>query len=255
MLRTICLTLLSATLLAQQPATTPQDAAPKAPVRPPDGGTSEVLESIYIPPKPGAPFALTLNTEWVRTYADGNTTTVTNHRFIARDIQGRIFEERRLLGPVGSRGNSYLSWWQHGDPAAHVFYNCHPYKKVCYMLPYNDPVDVDPTFDPGVQSFPAGSTTREDLGRRFILGIDTHGVRVTTTLKPGVLGNSQPWVITREYWYSEQLGINLLSIRNDPRSGHQTFTVAEISTAPPDPKLFDLPDGFPIIDQRAPNQK
>lgn len=245
MLRFLSLTLLSATLLAQQTATRPQG-------RPVDGGTTEVLESIYIPPKLHAPFTLTLQTEWVRFYPDGNTVTLTNHRQIARDEQGRIFEERRLLGPANHPQNSRLSWWQYGDPAAHTFINCNPYKKVCYVLPYDDPADADPTFDPGVQNFPAGTTTREDLGRRFILGIDTRGIRVTTTLKPGVLGNTLPWVITREYWYSEQLGINLLSIRNDPRSGRQTFTVSEINTAPADPKLFELPNGFPLIDQRPP---
>jgi hypothetical protein len=31
-----------------------------------DGGTTEVLQSIFIPPMPRAPFQLTLATEWTR---------------------------------------------------------------------------------------------------------------------------------------------------------------------------------------------
>ena len=63
----------------------------------PDGGTREVLVSIFIPSLPNAPFTATLNTEWVRFLADGTRITLRNHRLIARDKSGRIFQERRLL--------------------------------------------------------------------------------------------------------------------------------------------------------------
>ena len=69
---------------------------------PPDGGMTEVLQSIFIPPLTNAPFTLTLATEWVRPLGtDGNTVTWTNERRIARDHTGRVFEERVLLAPPG----------------------------------------------------------------------------------------------------------------------------------------------------------
>src|SRR6202521_4046094 len=55
-----------------------------------DGGTSEYLESIVIPPKAQAPFTLILETEWVKTLSDGGTMTLVNKRRIARDSEGSI---------------------------------------------------------------------------------------------------------------------------------------------------------------------
>jgi hypothetical protein len=57
--------------------------------------------------------------------------------------------------------------------------------------------------------------------------------------------------IEREFWYSPQLGFNLLSKRSDPRIGTQTFTVTDLTTSEPDPNLFNLPDGFNVVDQRT----
>ena len=59
-----------------------------------DGGTSEYLESIVIPPKAHAPFTLILDTEWVKSLSDGGTMTMVNKRKIARDAEGRIYQER-----------------------------------------------------------------------------------------------------------------------------------------------------------------
>jgi hypothetical protein len=58
----------------------------------------------------------------------------------------------------------------------------------------------------------------EDLGKTNIAGIDTVGTRETTTTEPGTMGNDQPLTYVSEYWHSDQLGINLLSIRTSPFS-------------------------------------
>ena len=41
--------------------------------------------------------------------------------------------------------------------------------------------------------------------------------------------------------------MNLLTVRDDPRFGTQTFTVTDIGTDVPDPKLFTLPADARII--------
>jgi hypothetical protein len=38
--------------------------------------------------------------------------------------------------------------------------------------------------------------------------------------------------------------------RSDPRIGTQTFTATDLILSEPDPKLFDLPEGFKIVDRR-----
>jgi hypothetical protein len=50
--------------------------------------------------------------------------------------------------------------------------------------------------------------------------------------------------VTDEYWYSEDLRINLVLKHNDPRTGSVVLTVTQISRADPDSSLFQIPDGY-----------
>jgi hypothetical protein len=59
-----------------------------------DGGVSEVLQSIYIPPLLNAPFSAIVHTEWMRPMTGGGNFTFVNQRRVARDSRGRIHEER-----------------------------------------------------------------------------------------------------------------------------------------------------------------
>jgi hypothetical protein len=56
--------------------------------------------------------------------------------------------------------------------------------------------------------------------------------------------------VENEFWWSPQVGLNLLSIKTDPRIGKQTFTVTELAEGDPDPSLFQLPQGFVVVDRR-----
>jgi hypothetical protein len=219
-----------------------------------DGGIREVLESIVIPPIPHSPFVATLATESVKYAADGGTMTFVNERHIARNGEGRIYEERWFLVPKGSKVKSSMNWIQVADPRQRTLYNCSPQRHVCDLLVY------DPEPDLSAASLRKGSTHTledgdgseiwEDLGTRNILGIETEGVRETTVTNVGVLGNDQPLKSMSEYWHSKQLGINLLSIRSSPYFGKQTFTITDLTSGEPDSSLFKVPDGYVVNDQR-----
>ena len=86
--------------------------------------------------------------------------------------------------------------------------------------------------------------------KRDILGVDTTGVRETTITNAGVMGNDQPLTSFTEYWHSQKLGLNLLSIRSSPFFGKQTFTITELTVGEPDTNLFRLPAGYQVNDQR-----
>jgi hypothetical protein len=58
------------------------------------------------------------------------------------------------------------------------------------------------------------------------------------------MGNDEPLSSVREFWHSDELGINLISIRTGPMVGKQNFTITEITQGEPDPQLFALPGGF-----------
>lgn len=95
-----------------------------------------------------------------------------------------------------------------------------------------------------------GSAVHKSLGKQFIVGIETEGKNDVMTYNPGVFGNGRKMTVEQEFWWSPQLGLNLLSIRTDPRIGRQTFTVSELVQGDPDPSRFELPAGFKVVDHR-----
>jgi hypothetical protein len=199
--------------------------APPERQRPPDGGTREVLVSILIPSIPNAPFSATLSTESVRMLADGGRITLVNHRAIARDGAGRIFQERRLLVPPDGEHESVITQTEISDPVAHELYICKPDEHVCQVESYSPPLFA------GTPSAvkPTEGRSREDLGKQFIAGLEAEGTRETTVVEPGVIGNDSELRIIREYWYSPQLSINLSSKLQDPRIGTQDFELSSIT--------------------------
>jgi hypothetical protein len=95
-----------------------------------------------------------------------------------------------------------------------------------------------------------GYAVHEDLGQQFLAGLETAGTRDKVTYNPGVFGNDQALIVTREFWYSPQLGFNLLSKISDPRFGTQTFTATDVVVSEPDPTIFNLPEGYTVVDER-----
>jgi len=259
-MRTFVFVLLACTTLAllapmapEQAASLPQQKRGQQ-VQAEDGGLSEVLESIVISPKPQAPFTLTLETEWVKTLYDGGTITWVNKRRIARDSAGRIYQERWALVPKTGNAESMMTVIQISDPNAHTLYNCFMVMKkdTCELLTYV-PMTLE-TRKPATSTVPLhrdqGDVVHEELGKQFLAGVETEGTRDATTYNPGTFGNDRKVTVEREFWYSPQLGINLLSIRSDPRFGKQTFAVTSVTLTDPDPKLFELPAGFKVVDHR-----
>ena len=219
-----------------------------------DGGGTGVLQSIYVPNLPNAPFCLTLHTEWVQSLRNSGTFTTVNNRVIMRDGEGRIYEERWLLVPKGSDIPSRMTIIQVDDPIAHKFYQCYVRQRICDLVPS---VQSLAHYDPSqIQSGPLksgkGTFQHEDLGNDSVAGFPVHAYRDTTTLNAGVLGNDAPMATVREFRYSPELGFNLASILEAAQAGRQVFTVSELTTAEPDPKYFQPPEGYKIVDKRKP---
>jgi hypothetical protein len=92
--------------------------------------------------------------------------------------------------------------------------------------------------------------TRESLGTDVIDGLNVVGTRETITINVGVVGNSQPLVTLKEFWYSPDLGVNLAVTRKDPREGTQEIRVLDLSRTEPDPTMFQIPAGYVVQDNR-----
>ena len=226
----------------------------REPVHAPDGGTREMITSISVPPLPNAPFSATVNTEWTRYLENGATLIIKNHRLIARDGNGRVFQERRWLAPDGSPLQSRLTRTEIADPGTHTIALCDPFQQVCELRFYGAGVNV--ALPPaGTSPNGAGSLTREDLGTQTVNGLEMVGTREIQTINAAAVGTDRPLSITKEFWYSRHLGLNLSTKRSDPRSGVEVFTVTDINPSEPDPNLFALPQSARTVDYRAPAQR
>jgi hypothetical protein len=126
-------------------------------------------------------------------------------------------------------------------------------KNQCILSTYPPSTDAIYNFqggNTGPLADDIGSMIHEDLGKQLIGGVETTGSRDSVIFNPDVFGNDRKVTIEREFWYAPKLGINLLSKRSDPRIGTQTFTATNLVLSEPDPKLFELPDGYRVVDRR-----
>jgi len=250
------LTFVTISLLAQEPGTSQTPKPPIHFVTTQDGGVHEVLQSIVVPPKAGAPFTLTLETEWERQLPEGGHITFVNKRRIARDATGRVYQERWALIPKNDpRVQPVMTIIQIADPNAHTRHDCFflPKTNTCELLSYSGSTNnVYRPESPATGPLPGdeGTALHETLGKQFIQGVETEGTHDTIIYNPGVFGNDRKVTLENEFWWSPQLGLNLLSIRNDHRIGKQTFTVTSLLLGDPDPALFQLPAGFSVVDRR-----
>jgi len=227
----------------------------------PDGGVRETLESIVISPKPGAPFTMSLQTEWVKTLSDGSTITLVNERRIARDSKGRFYQERMSLVPKNGNQQSTMTAIQIADPVKHVLYTCMmDGRHLCGVEQYSEVFDAAHARNElrGTRTLTLpenqGFVNHEDLGNSSTEGVETRGTRITTIYDPGIFGNDNRLTVEREFWYSPHLAINLISRISDARFGTQSFTATDLNLSEPDPRLFSMPDRFRVaINEHVPS--
>lgn len=224
--------------------------AAQEPSRGPDGGTSTRVSGVELLAIPGKPFSAKTTTEWTRTLADGSTITTRLEANLARDSRGRIYRERRTFVPANSDRQAPLNEIHIYDPLTRTQILCSVRAMDCVLSDYY-PRTFFETPVTGLNSAGTRSLTRESIGSDTIEGLYVAGIRETTIINAGVLGNEQPLVSTREFWFSEELQTNLAVTRNDPREGRQVIRLSNVSRAEPDPHLFEIPIGYTVRDARA----
>lgn len=259
----VSLTVLTLTSAAAAQIGTGAAGGPSAPAgggtfRYAEGGAGGVMQSIFVSPKAHAPFSMTLSTEWSKPVDGGGSFTLVNERHILRDSNGRIYQERWTLAPKGGEVKSQMTVFQITDPQQHTWYNCIPQAKMCELFFYRH--STTETFEPSLR--PSGPLPQgrgfiqsDDLGMSTTAGVETHGYREVTTWNPGAMGNDREMKATREFWYSPQLAMNLLSIVDQPSSGRQVFRVTELTTSEPDAAYFEVPAEYKVVDRRTEETK
>ncbi|MGH9606667.1 MAG: hypothetical protein ACRD3N_13330 [Terracidiphilus sp.] len=237
-------------LLASSAVLPAQDTAP---TRAPDFHAPYLIAPLYFPPVANAPFMAIAKTLVVRILPDGSTVTSQNARVVARDMDGRIFQERRRFVPVPNPDNrpSLVRVNDYYDPLAHTVYDCNPYTRVCNIYNYH-PIMSQPPTPVGLR--PGGRTylTRENLRTDMLDGQEAIHTRETFTVFSQTIGNTKNIIRVVDYWYSPTLGINLKVVRHDPRDGDQTLWLTDLNLSAPDPATFRAPADYRIVDHRKP---
>jgi hypothetical protein len=223
----------------------------------------------------GAPYSATITNESVQTLADGTHIVQSSDGSAARDSQGRTRQDAPLpmIGGLAASDAPHLVMIQ--DPVANVGYTLNLTDKTAWkhMMPAGQPsmaggavgtrtmvlrtdtavagAAVPPPGPPMVWSKhmiaeDAGEVTTENLAPQTMEGVQVTGVRTTQTIAAGKIGNDRPINIVTEVWTSPELKTIVLSKRNDPRSGEQTFKLTNIQRGEPDASLFAVPSDFKI---------
>jgi len=92
----------------------------------------------------------------------------------------------------------------------------------------------------------------DDLGKRNFAGREASGFRTTRTVPAGAQGNSMPLTYMEERWISDQYGIILLNIVDDPIFGKSTYEVTNFTRDEPDASLFQPPADYKIEERTLP---
>jgi hypothetical protein len=91
-----------------------------------------------------------------------------------------------------------------------------------------------------------GSELKERMGLQPVNGVQARGERLTITIPKGDIGNDRELKVVTERWTSEDLQMLVKSVNSDPRYGETTYELKGISTAAPDPKLFEIPADYTV---------
>ena len=249
-------------LLAALPAAA-QRGGPMGPLGPmgPGGGTRGFGPGFHNHKLvTGAPYSATVTNAIVEQLQGGNTIQRTTTGQVARDSQGRTYEQQTITGgPLAQNGPTTLTFIS--DPVAGYSYVLDANKKTAFRHPLkareagSRPAGVHPEGGPaggppeGMRD--GASVSESDLPADSSTGVTAQGKQITRTIAAGAIGNTDAIVSTSQVWTSPDLQIVVKAVRNDPRFGQSTYSLSNIVAKEPDASLFKVPAGYTVTDAPA----
>ncbi len=195
---------------------------------------------ITIPPIAGAPFSATLVLESEQYFYDDSEEVRRTINIIARDSRGRTHNEVRRFMPESFHGSPQLLQVRLYDPATHILTVCDTTHRTASRQVVTEAPQASSPPDPSIEV--------EDLGTDTFNGIPAKGTRSTEIVSKPLFGWGKPTVVEDEQWYSKDLHLILLARHTDPRFGVQTLGVSGLKREEPRASLFEIPQGYKLID-------
>jgi hypothetical protein len=229
----------------------------------------------------GAPFSADATTQMTQMLADGTRIDQTTRGKLFRDSEGRVRREQTIRGlnalDPSIDGQTIVTIV---DPVAGVRYVLDPRKKEARRVatgaaferqqaqaglrrearglppppPPPPPPGGEPALGPRAGSMPPPPSppppplVGESLGTRQIEGLTANGIRNTSRIETGQVGNDRPIEVTDERWQSVNLKVLLLSRHHDPRLGDVEYRLTNIVRGEPGQELFAVPADYRVLD-------
>jgi len=239
-------------------------AAQNPPMPPNYAGVRVQIPGVYVTPVPNSPFSADVTILSHQKLVDGSELIRTTINHIARDSQGRIYNERRALVPTSFKGEPMLLEAHIFDPltSLNTFYTpaarlarqtTLPPAVAARQMPAQPPlpgISAQPP-RPGVSPAQA-NITQTDLGEQLIDNTILRGTQKQRTIPAAGSGTGEPVTITDQYWYAPDLFVYLIVKHDDPRAGEQIVAVTHIDRHEPPAQRFAVPDGFKVVDETPP---
>jgi hypothetical protein len=243
-LRAACLMVFAAPAV---PAAFSQEAGGVNP--PPYRGVSTYIAGVFVTPVPNMPMSGTVELESTEVLPYGSTDVKKAFAHIARDSRGRIYNERRSFAPTTYTGTTPILSFHIYDPETRISVFLDPATHIARQTTLPAP-EADPEAK-------AGRDTRannpliheEDLGSQTVDNFAVHGIRKSRAIPAKANGTGKAIVVVDEYWYSEELHLNMIVKHNDPRDGQQVVTITQVDRAEPDPAMFEVPSGYKVVEE------
>jgi len=215
------------------------------------------------------PFTAKIKGTYEQRLPDGNYIRGEVHTIAARDSTGRTRNETSMQCHRDENGKPMLEKMVAiNDPKAHTalhwqeggIFGIGMEKKATLIhvnlpsalpaLPKLLPEELAARRKIAAAQQPRSEFKHEDLGTRNIAGVEAHGNRTTITFPPGEQGNELRLVVVDENWRSEELGMTMMVIHDDPRSGRSVQEVEEVDKEEPVAALFAPPEGYKIVEMK-----
>lgn len=197
--------------------------------------------AIYISPIPNSPLTAIVEVNQTRIEPDGTRVNVKVIETIARDSHGRMYRDAWRRDAAGKPMLVTVDLY---DPATATYTIVDPLFKTYWVgrLDRQPAIMGDGFFyDPRDDGTPKSQFEHgEDLGLQDLEGLPVHHVR---EIDP-VNDRAEKKVVTREYWYSDDLRMNLASKLNDPQAVIQTMTVTQLTRKEPEAAIYKTPPGY-----------
>jgi hypothetical protein len=221
-----------------------------SPVKPPPyRGVSEHVEGIFVTPVPGVPLSAVIEVKSTKVLADGTNDVKKTSENIARDSQGRIYNERRELVSPSFSGKPQLLSFHIFDPTSRLNTFLDPNTHLARQSTFPQRPSV-PEAIPDSKVVARNPLLQEqDLGTEIMENVVVRGTRKSRTVPARASGTGKEIVVTDEYWYSDELHLNMLVKHDDPRTGQQTVTVTRVDRGEPDQAMFEIPAGYRVVDE------